>query len=176
MLTADGFTALYDRHARALYRYCARRVGPDVAEDLVAQAFMIAYAQRHRYDPQQAESLPWLYGIVTRLLYRHRRDEVRWYRAVARTGTDPLLSGLTVDSHAHRADERTDAARQARRIAGALAGLPTRQREVLLLFAIGELSYAEISAVLDIPVGSVQSSLHRARTKLRTALTEGPGR
>ena len=171
-MTADGFTALYDRHARALLRYCARRVGPDTAEDVVAQTFLVAYEQRHRYDPDRADALPWLYGIATRLLARHRRDEVRWYRALARTGADPLIGGRTVvESHEPRADERTDAQRRAQQIAGVLADLPARQRDVLLLYAIGELSYGEIATVLDIPVGSVQSALHRARTKLRHALT-----
>jgi RNA polymerase sigma-70 factor (ECF subfamily) len=54
-----------------------------------------------------------------------------------------------------------------------LAALPSRQRDVLLLFAIGQLEYAEIAQALNIPLGSVQSALHRARTKLRAALTEG---
>jgi RNA polymerase sigma factor (sigma-70 family) len=170
-LTADGFTALYDRHARALLRYCVRRVGPDTAEDVVAQTFLVAYEQRHRYDPDRADVLPWLFGITTRLLARHRRDEVRWYRALARTGADPLIGGRTVvESHAPRTDERTDAQRRTQQIAGVLADLPARQRDVLLLYAIGELSYAEIATVLDIPVGTVQSALHRARTKLRHAL------
>jgi RNA polymerase sigma factor (sigma-70 family) len=172
VLTVDGFTALYDRPARALLRYCARRIGPDAAEDVVAQTFLIAYEQRHRYDPDRAEVLPWLYGITTRLLARHRRDEIRWYRALARTGADPLLGGRSVvDSHAPRADERADAQVRARQIAAVLAELPARQRDVLLLYAVGELSYGEIATVLDVPVGTVQSALHRARTKLRHALT-----
>ena len=46
-----------------------------------------------------------------------------------------------------------------------------RQREVLLLFAIAELEYSEIASALGIPLGSVQSSLHRARTKIRAVLS-----
>jgi DNA-directed RNA polymerase specialized sigma24 family protein len=47
---------------------------------------------------------------------------------------------------------------------------------VLMLFAVAELEYAEIAAALGIPLGSVQSSLHRARAKVRAALTEEGGR
>lgn len=171
LLIADGFTAIYDRHARALYRYCARRVGPDLAEDAVAQTFLIAYEKRHSIAGG-ADPLPWLFGIATNVLFRYRRDEVRGYRALARTGTDPLLVPMSSESHAARTDERVDAGQRARSIARVLAKLPARQRDVLLLFAIAELSYAEIAAALDLPVGTVQSALHRARTKLRKSLDE----
>jgi RNA polymerase sigma factor (sigma-70 family) len=170
VLTADGLASLYDRHARALFGYCARRVGPDVAEDIVASTFLVAYERRARYDAGRADALPWLYGIATNLLRRHRRDEVRAYRALARTGVDPLL---VEGEAAQRIAERADSAAAARRIAGVLLALPARQRDVLLLYAIGQLEYAEIAQALDIPLGSVQSALHRARTKLRAALQEG---
>ena len=55
---------------------------------------------------------------------------------------------------------------------GALASLPRRQRDVLLLYAIGELSYAEIAEALAMPLGSVRSALHRARTRLRDPLRQ----
>jgi RNA polymerase sigma factor (sigma-70 family) len=171
LLIADGFTALYDRHARALYRYCARRVGPDLAEDAVAQTFLIAYEKRH-VVAAGADPLPWLFGIATNVLYRHRRDEVRGYRALARTGADPLLAPAAAESHARRAEERVDAGRRAGLVAGVLARLPARQRDVLLLFAVAELSYAEIAEALGLPLGTVQSALHRARTKLRRVLDE----
>jgi RNA polymerase sigma-70 factor, ECF subfamily len=169
VLTADSLTSLYEQHSRALFGYCARRVGPDAAEDIVAATFLVAYERRSRFDPDRAGALPWLYGIATNLLRRHRRDELRAYRALSRTGVDPL----TGDGDAQRATERADGAAQARRIAGVLLALPARQRDVLLLFAVGQLEYAEIAQALHIPLGSVQSALHRARTKLRAALTEG---
>jgi RNA polymerase sigma-70 factor (ECF subfamily) len=173
VLTADSLTALFERHAGALFGYCARRVGPDTAEDIVAGTFLVAYERRSRYDPDRAEALPWLYGIATNLLRRHRRDELRAYRALSRTGLDPLAADGDRDGGAQRAAERADTAKQARRIAGVLLALPARQREVLLLFAVGQLEYAEIAQALGIPLGSVQSALHRARTKLRAALSEG---
>jgi RNA polymerase sigma-70 factor (ECF subfamily) len=172
LLIAEGFTALYDRHARALYRYCARRIGPDLAEDAVAQTFLIAYEKRHAIRSGTADPLPWLFGIATNVLFRYRRDEMRGYRALARTGADPLLVPVSAESHAARADERVDAGQRARPIARVLAKLPARQRDVLLLFAIADLSYAEIATALDLPIGTVQSALHRARTKLRKALDE----
>jgi RNA polymerase sigma factor (sigma-70 family) len=167
VLTADSLTALYEQHGRALFGYCARRVGPDIAEDIVATTFLVAYEQRARFDPDRADALPWLYGIATNQLRRHWRDEQRGYRALQRTGVDPLVG----DGDAMRAIDRADGSIAARRIAGILLKLPARQREVLLLFAIGQLEYPEIAKAMNIPLGSVQSALHRARTKLRAALT-----
>ena len=161
---------VFDKYARDLLRYCARRVGPDLAEDVVAETFLQAYANRHRYDPAKAAALPWLYGIATNVIRRHRRAEVRAYRAMARgAGAAPAEDGV-----AQRAAERTDAARSRRRLAKALAVLPRRQRDVLLLYAIAELEYAEIAAALDIPLGSVRSALHRARAKVSHALGGTP--
>ncbi|MEV0566533.1 RNA polymerase sigma factor [Dactylosporangium sp. NPDC050588] len=162
--------ALFDAYSERVHRYCAHRVGPVAAEDLVAEVFLVAHRHRDRIAGP-GEPLAWLYGIATNLLRRHRRDEVRAYRALARVGVDPF-GGATgvVDSHDSRSAERVDATRTGRRLAGALAALPRRQRDVLLLFAIAELSYAEIAVALDIPIGSVRSALSRARASVRAAI------
>lgn len=55
-------------------------------------------------------------------------------------------------------------------LAGALARLPARHRDVLLLVAWADLGYEEVAAGLGVPVGTVRSRLHRARRKLREAL------
>jgi RNA polymerase sigma-70 factor (ECF subfamily) len=168
---AQTFTALYDRYAATILRYCARRVGPDAAEDVVAATFLAAYERWQAFDPSRADVLPWLYGIATNLLRRHRRSEVRAYRALARTGIDPLSNAAgVVESHELRAGERADASAQSRTVARVLARLPRRQRDVLLLYALADLGYAEIAAALRIPVGSVRSALHRARATLRAEL------
>src|SRR5690242_10860594 len=160
----ECFGALFDRHAPAISRYIARRLGPDAAEDLVAETFLAAFRRRGRYDAAQADARPWLYGIATRLIGRHRRDEVRFFRAIARTGVDPAAEPV--------ADQVTDrvAAQAARReLAAALAGLSRGQRDVLLLVASG-LGYQEAALALGVPAGTVSSRLVRARRKVREAL------
>lgn len=170
-LTPERIVGLYERHAAELYRYCARRVGPDRADDVVASTFLTAYERRHSFDPAQPNALPWLYGIATNQLRRHRRDEVRGYRALARTGVDPLNTDV-VDSHAARSDERADATALTRRLAAVLAALPHRQRDVLLLYAVAEMEPTKIASALGIPAGTVRSYLYRARTRLRAALAD----
>jgi len=157
---------LFTRYGHQLHRYCASRIGYSAAEDVVSDTFLLAHERRDRFTPEQGTALAWLYGIATNVLHRRRRDEVRALRAIARTGVDPLAE----DGMADCAVARADASIQSRRVAAALARLPARQRDVLLLFAVAELEYAEIAAALDIPLGSVQSALHRARTKVRAAL------
>jgi RNA polymerase sigma factor (sigma-70 family) len=157
---------MFQRHAAQLLRYASGRVGEQVAEDLVAQAFLTAYEQRDRYDPGRGDLLAWLYGICTNLIRRHRRDERRNLRALQRLSPSSTEGSATDAPSA----ERVDAQRAVARIAGVLARLPRRQRDVLLLYAIAQLDYQQIAVALQIPLGSVQSSLHRARAKVRLAL------
>ncbi|MFF8813036.1 RNA polymerase sigma factor [Streptomyces pactum] len=165
----EAFAALFDRHADAVHRYAARRLGGEVADDLVAETFTTAFQQRHRYDPARGagtDARPWLFGIATNLVGRHRRAEARRFKAMARV---PAL----VDHDEPLADRAADrvAARSVRReLAAALAALPARHRDVLLLVAWGDLGYEETARALGIPVGTVRSRLHRARGKLREAL------
>jgi RNA polymerase sigma-70 factor (ECF subfamily) len=173
----ERFAALFDRHAGEVHRYLARRVGPDNADDLVAETFLIAFSQRDRYDPSRGNARPWLYGIATNLVGRHRRNEVRFFRAIARTGADPAACAGAGPAALHAAEPLADrvtervAAEQVRQqLAAALARLRQGDRDVLLLVAAGGFDYQEVALALGIPVGTVSSRLARARRKLREAL------
>ncbi len=115
--------------------------------------------------PEPPGRAPWLYGIASNLIGRHRRAEIRAYRALARTGVDPIESA----PHTDEVDARL-AAGVERELASALAQLPRGDRDVLLLFAWADLTYEQVAAALSIPVGTVRSRLHRARRRLREAL------
>ena len=160
----ERFGAVFDRHAAAIHGYIARRLGRDAADDLVAETFLVAFRQRGGYDPGQPSARPWLYGIATRLISRRRRDEVRFFRAIARTGVDPAADPVA-DVGVRRADAHT----LHRQLAGALAGLAATDRDALLLVADG-LSYAEAAQALGVPAGTLSSRLARARRKLRAGL------
>jgi RNA polymerase sigma-70 factor (ECF subfamily) len=128
----ERFGVVFDRHAAAIHGYIARRLGRDAADDLVAETFLVAFRQRGGYDPGQPSARPWLYGIATRLVSRRRRDEVRFFRAIARTGIDPAADPVAepvADEGIRRADART----LHRQLAGALAGLAAADRDALLL-------------------------------------------
>jgi RNA polymerase sigma-70 factor (ECF subfamily) len=173
----ERFAVLFDRHAGEVHRYLARRVGPDNADDLVAETFLIAFSQRDRYDPSRENARPWLYGIATNLVGRHRRNEVRFFRAIARTGADPAACAgagpaavHAAESLADRVTERVAAQQVRKQLAAALARLRPGDRDVLLLVAAGGFDYQEVAVALGIPVGTVSSRLARARRKVREAL------
>src|ERR1035441_5774649 len=161
----ENFTVLFRRHAPHIQRYVVRRLGADAADDIVAETFLLAFRQRTSYDPARADARPWLYGIATNLIGRHRRAEIRLYRALARTGADPVMEPFT-----DRVDDQVSASAASRRLATALARLPEKLRDTLLLVAWGDLSYEVVAAALGVPVGTVRSRVSRARSKLRQAL------
>ena len=163
----DQFAAIYDKYFVEVYRYIARRLGRDVADDLAAETFLIAFRKRDRLDPALGRVRPWLYGIATILVGQHRREETRRYRALARAGRRVPASA---ESHDDRVADAVTAERLGRQLATALADLGQGDRDVLLLVAISELSHQEIALALDIPYGTVGSRLNRARRELREAL------
>jgi len=76
----------------------------------------------------RTDARPWLYGIATNLIGRHRRAEIRLYHALARTGVDPVMEAFT-----DRVDDRVSAGTASRRLAAGLARLPEESRDTLLL-------------------------------------------
>jgi RNA polymerase sigma factor (sigma-70 family) len=166
----DAFGELYARHFTAVYRYVAGRLGPDIADDLAADTFLAAFRRRATFDTSRGMVRPWLFGIATNLVARHHRAETRWYAALARAGADPLALAGAAGCDEDLIADRVNASRVRPALTAALARLPDRDRDVLLLTAIGELSYAEVAFALGIPEGTVGSRLSRARRKIITAL------
>ena len=163
----ERFAVLFDRHAPHIYRYLARRAGRQAADDLVAETFLAAFAKRDRYDLAHPDARPWLYGIATNLVGQHHRDEARQDRIRQAAVAEPEVPG-----HAERvaADVTARAVRAV--LEWALAALSAGDRDVLLLIAWEQLTYQEVAQALGIPVGTVQSRLHRARTKVRQVLAD----
>lgn len=160
----EAFGELFRRHAPRLHAYIKRRLGRTLADDIVAEAFATAFRQRGRFDGR-SEFAAWLWGIASNLIARHHRQETRMFRAFARTGVDPAEDGV-----ADLVSDRVRAAAHGPQLAKALAALSSQDRSAILLLAWGDLSYAEIAKILDLPLGTVKAKIHRARMKLRNAL------
>lgn len=172
------FGPIFDRHATVLHRYLVRRIGPDDADTLVGEVFRIAFEKRCTYDVARSSARPWLYGIATNLLAKHRRSEARRYHAVARlaarrtgVGDGAGLGPGPGFGDGEGLDDRVSAAVDARsqweRVAEAVADLPAGERDALILHVWEGLAYEEVAGALDIPVGTVRSRLNRARGRLR---------
>jgi RNA polymerase sigma-70 factor (ECF subfamily) len=131
---------LYERHARVVFRYLARRAGPSAAEDLVSEVFVTALSASPRVVAHDSGSaLPWLYGIALNVLRAHFR------RQPPRAGVARDL-GMDWDA----VDDRLDALAERGRLRTALDGLADCDRELLLLVAWEGLTSAEAAAVLGI--------------------------
>jgi RNA polymerase sigma factor (sigma-70 family) len=159
---ADAFATLFERHARAIYNYCFRRVGDwSVAEDLVSIVFLEAWRRRDKALPD-GKVLPWLFGIATNVVRNRRRAERRHAAALSRLPMPRPEPGFAEDAASRLDDERV--MKQALEL---LARLPRRQQDVFALCAWSELSYEDAALALGIPVGTVRSRLSRARAGLR---------
>jgi RNA polymerase sigma factor (sigma-70 family) len=165
----EAFSGIFERHYAAVHRYLARRVGKARADDLASQTFVLAFERRDAFNPVAESARPWLLGIATNLMRNELRAEQRLLRALARL--DAFSAGDLAEE-AERTLARTDAARDVARIAAALAALDDDQRDVLLMYAWGELTYEEIAQALTIPVGTVRSRLARARAALQPGLAD----
>ena len=150
------FEPIFDRHFRAVHTYLHRRAGRDLADDLAAETFALAF-ERRASCRGTGSALPWLYGIATNLLRRSRRTERRQLRAYGRSRVDRWAA------YEEEAAARVDSSSLDARLASALAAMRPRERDALLLYALADLSYEEIAFALDVPVGTVRTWLHRAR-------------
>ena len=168
-----SFGALFDRHFTAVYRFCERRVGRTMAEDLAGETFRRAFEARHSYDLSRPSALPWLYRIALNLVRDALRARAAEDRAFARlhalAGTE---SPSEDDQAARRAEARADLAVLAR----LLLAEPQQDVEALFLHVWDGLSYLDVAAALGVPVGTVRSRLSRLRHRLEQRLgTLGSG-
>jgi RNA polymerase sigma-70 factor (ECF subfamily) len=161
----EQFEEIFRRYFARIHQYLNGRVGQKIADDLAADVFAAAFAQRERYDLDRHDARPWLYGIATNMAGTYWRQERARYRAMARSRTISVTP-----SDEDLVDDRVSAMAAGPALAAALASLDRGERDVLLLVALAGLGNQEIARSLDIPYGTVCSRLSRARKRLREAL------
>jgi RNA polymerase sigma factor (sigma-70 family) len=158
----DAFGVLFERHARAIYNYCFRRVADwSTAEDLLSVVFLEAWRRRD-VDLSEGMVLPWLYGVATNVVRNATRSQRRYRRALARL-PEPQVTADLADEAAARLDDE----RQMRQVQALVGQLRVEEQDVFWLCGWDELSYEQAAAALGVPVGTVRSRLSRARAHLR---------
>lgn len=163
---ARAFGELYARHDRAVHAYCLWRTGDAAsAEDLTQMVFLEAWRLRERTQLTTPSARPLLLGIAFNVARNQWRSKRRYRAALERLGhrAEPA------DDHGADAVERLAAVERLTALRADLDALPAREREVLVLVGLAELSYEETAATLGLPVGTVRSRLSRARAKLKDA-------
>lgn len=160
------FGEIFERHATSVEGFVASRVGREAKDDVLSETFLVAFRRRAKFDESASSARPWLLGIATRLIRRHRAVEAaNWRSFIAASGAGERGSEFDVDI----ATNRLDAAARLRELAPRIAALSAREREMLFLYAWGDLTYEEIASALGVPIGTVRSRLSRVRQRLSTA-------
>jgi len=139
------------------------------AEDLLQETFARAYAKFHQYTPG-ASLRAWLYTIMTRTFYsacRARSCRPAEVPAADAVADIPGQSGMSLSpaAEAEALERLGDSA-----VMRALADLPQHLKTVIYLADVQGYRYAEIAQLIDAPVGTVKTRIHRARKMLRTRL------
>lgn len=156
--TPEAFSAVYTEHLGAVSRYLARRVARDDVDDLAADVFAVAWRKRATVQP--GEELPWLYRIAGYLVANHRR------RLAARAS---VLGLLSVPDSAPSAESLVTADAE---LARAWNALSAREREVLALVVLDDLSVGDAAVALGVSANAVSIRLHRAKKALADQLSQ----
>ncbi|HTW16507.1 MAG TPA: sigma-70 family RNA polymerase sigma factor [Nocardioides sp.] len=157
----DRLTGLFESYAPRLRSYARRHADASEADDLVADAFVVALRRPHDLPVDDADAWPWLVGTVRRLAANQRRRRA----SRERYALDAVRDGWrlsTVDSHEEAVAEREECL-------AALAALSETDRELILLTAWEGLTAAQAADVLGIRTNALAVRLHRARRRLAAA-------
>jgi RNA polymerase sigma-70 factor (ECF subfamily) len=167
--TAPAFAALYRRHQGPLFRFALLRCGsPDTAADIVQEAFMGLLTGRFQFDPLRGQLQHFLFGVARNLILKHEESRQRQV-ALPDSGEDDETKLELADEAAGPLARLlgNEAAEEVRR---ALALLAPHYRDVVILYELHDLSYAEIAAICQVDIGTVRSRLSRARAALAKRL------
>lgn len=169
---AEALAALFRRRQQNVYRFALHLTGsPSVADDVTQDVFVAVIRDAGRFEPGRATVPAWLCGIARNYVRRRLavdrgtasiESEDGLEAALPAAGPDPLQDLTSV--------EAIEALRRA------VLSLPLRYREVIVLCDLQELSYADVAAALDCPVGTVRSRLSRGRALLTAKMLAGQER
>lgn len=164
------FEEFYRRHVDRVTRFVARRVhDPHAVADLTAEVFLAVIDSGHTYRPALGNETAWVYGIARNVASAHHRRSAREAVLKGRIAGQRLLDGDDIT----RLEDRLAAESPGRRALRAMADLPEKERAVLELIVVDQLSVSEAAAALGIRQVTARVRLHRARKTLR-AVTEAP--
>jgi RNA polymerase sigma factor (sigma-70 family) len=163
MSSPVSFGELFDRHFQQIFQFCARRIGPSLAEDVAGETFRRAFEARGRYDDSYIDARPWLFGIARNIMRNDARRAVREAAAYKRLSTFDTSNG---DDPAELAVGVVAAREDLARLREALLAMDAEDLEPLLLHVWDRLSYEQVAQVIGVPVGTVRSRIHRIRLRL----------
>lgn len=167
----SAFADIVSLYQHKLYQVCYRMLGnKQESEDIAQEAFVRAYTNLHTFD-QKRKFSTWLYRIATNLcIDRIRKKKPDTYLDAEVTGTDGLTMYSQIATDDQLPEETIVQLELQERIQYEIGRLPDKYRSVIVLKYMEELSLQEISEILDMPLGTVKTRIHRGREALRKQL------
>jgi RNA polymerase sigma-70 factor (ECF subfamily) len=162
-----AFSQLFSRHQRQIFLYAAYMCGPAAADDIVQETFLVVLRQTGRRDSPAGSVLGYLIGIARHLVMKRHGRISEW-------AVDEAVLEQAPASEPNAFD-RLAAAQSVDAIRGAVRSLPPAYREAIVLCELQEIDYATAATLLNCPVGTVRSRLHRGRALLATKLAVSMG-
>ena len=167
-----GFDALVRRHQERAYIYAFRLTrNSEIAADVVAEAFLRIHNALPNFKGQSSFRT-WLYRILTNCyLDLRKREKARPHGSLdAMTETGEGEMGAQIPNSGPTPEEEAQQRARGDAMQAALAMMPEYQRAMIVMYHAEDMSYEEMAATLDLPVGTVKSRLNRARLGLRDHL------
>jgi len=167
-----AFRELYDRWADRLLAYFYRRtLDAEVAADLLAETFAVAFARRRRFRDVGRPGATWLYGIAAKELSHWFRSQAVERRAVGRMALEvPALD----DESIARIEALADMGEHRSALAAALERIAPGERHAVQLRVVEEMGYAEIASALDCTEAAARTRVHRGLARLSNLMEATP--
>lgn len=168
----NAFAEIVELFQDKLYRICYRMLGnKHEAEDIAQEAFVRAFINIHTFDTNRKFST-WLYRIGTNLcIDRIRKKKPDYYLDAEVAGTDGLNMYSQIASKEELPEQEVLKMEMQDRVQYEISRLPDKYRAVIVLKYMEDLPLQEISDILEMPLGTVKTRIHRGREALRKQLS-----
>jgi len=161
---ADAVSHLFARHQASIYRYAVHMCGRDAGDDIVQETFLTVMRQPGRYDSARGPVIGYLLGIARHLALRRLTSPAGRALYEDRDEEEPVDPGQQTALDTLTRTETIEAVR------AAVRSLPPQYREVIVLCELEEMDYSAAAGIIQCPIGTVRSRLHRARMLLSAKL------
>jgi RNA polymerase sigma-70 factor, ECF subfamily len=169
----DAYSEIVEMYKDKVFQICYRMLGNiHEAEDIAQEAFIRAYINIDSYNIDRKFST-WLFRIATNLsIDRIRKKKPDFHLDAEVTGTDGLTMYSKISSDLALPEEELESMELQQSVQKEILKLPEKYRAVIVLKYIEELSLKEISEILNLPVSTIKTRIHRGREALRNQLKD----
>jgi RNA polymerase sigma-70 factor (ECF subfamily) len=167
----DAFGEIVELYKNSIYQLCYRMLGNrHEAEDIAQEAFIRAYINIKSFN-QDLKFSTWLFRIATNLcIDRMRKKKPDYYLDAEVSGAEGLTMYSQIPSNSPLPENELESLELHETVQKEILKLPEKYRTAIVLKYIEELPLNEISEILDLPLGTVKTRIHRGREALRQQL------